>query len=766
MSKRRPHFELLIALLIAAPAFAQTPAPTAPAQDKPAESADKDKKPATPSPAQPKPAADNSDKSKRPAAPAPAGKVEAKLDKIEVTGNQEEDARRDDTATKIVVNAAEINKYGDTQLTDVLKRLPGITVTGSNIRMRGLGSGYTQILLDGERPPPGFTIDQLSPTMIERIEIVRAATAEFSTQSIAGTINIVLKRKVSLAQREVRAVYAQGSFYKSRGANLIMSDKDGDFSWSITGFVNSNINNYPYKGTESGFDAAGNPNLFRSTTGLYHGDGTNFGIGPRLNWTFKNGDTLSWQSFFNSNRNDGVSDFRYLVTSGPPTPYSVSKGDNSFKGDFGRTDLNWIRKLAEGAKLDLKVGFNYGKNSNENFLRGFNASDMQNLERTTNTSANDSGFTFTGKYSTPIVEGHSLVAGWDTGINKRDEDSVQRDRPFPGVFPAVPAFNSNEKFEASVLKLAAFAQDEWNVTPQWSVYLGLRWEGLTTTSEGQSYGEIRNRSSVWSPLMQTLYKFPGRKGEQVRLALTRTYKAPATGQLIPRKFTSVENKPTSPDFRGNPDLQPELATGIDIALEKFWDRGASMSLSASMRRITDYNRRGLQFIDGRWVSLPINDGTANTKSLEFDAKFPVQTFWKEAPPIDFRFNMNRNWSHVDSVPGPNNRLDQQVPFSATLGLDYRMKNGEITAGGSFSYRSGGLVRTAINQDAYLTAKRDLDLYALWKITPKTQVRITLSNILHPDAVNESSYFDEFGTIRRSNTTPSKMNIRAGLEMKF
>lgn len=111
------------------------------------------------------------------------------------------DPRRDDTASKIVVTREEIVKYGDTSVLDVLKRVPGVTVTGANgrggeVRMRGLGSGYTQILINGERTPAGFTIDSLSPDVIERIEVLRTATAEFSTQSIAGTINIVLKKAI------------------------------------------------------------------------------------------------------------------------------------------------------------------------------------------------------------------------------------------------------------------------------------------------------------------------------------------------------------------------------------------------------------------------------------------------------------------------------------------------------------------------------------------------------------------------------------------
>jgi outer membrane receptor for ferrienterochelin and colicin len=98
------------------------------------------------------------------------------------TWRSEYDPRRDDTATKIVVTQEEIARYGDTSVVDVLKRVPGITVSspngrGGQTRMRGLGAGYTQILINGERAPGGFTIDSLSPDVIERIEVLRAASA-------------------------------------------------------------------------------------------------------------------------------------------------------------------------------------------------------------------------------------------------------------------------------------------------------------------------------------------------------------------------------------------------------------------------------------------------------------------------------------------------------------------------------------------------------------------------------------------------------------
>lgn len=130
------------------------------------------------------------------------------------------DPRRDDTASKIVVNHEEIVKYGDTSVLDVLKRVPGVTVSAGNgrggeIQMRGLGSGYTQILINGERAPAGFSIDSLSPDVIEKIEVLRAASAEYSTRSIAGTINIVLKKAIKTAQRELKAGYGSGAGLRS-----------------------------------------------------------------------------------------------------------------------------------------------------------------------------------------------------------------------------------------------------------------------------------------------------------------------------------------------------------------------------------------------------------------------------------------------------------------------------------------------------------------------------------------------------------------------
>jgi outer membrane receptor for ferrienterochelin and colicins len=58
-----------------------------------------------------------------------------KIQRVDVKGAADAyDPRRDDTASKIVVNHDEIVKYGDTSVLDVLKRVPGVTVSGGGGR--------------------------------------------------------------------------------------------------------------------------------------------------------------------------------------------------------------------------------------------------------------------------------------------------------------------------------------------------------------------------------------------------------------------------------------------------------------------------------------------------------------------------------------------------------------------------------------------------------------------------------------------------------
>jgi outer membrane receptor for ferrienterochelin and colicins len=692
----------------------------------------------------------------------------APIQKVEIKGAAAAyDARRNDTATKIVISQEEILRNGDTTIGEVLKRLPGVTVggvqgRGGDIRMRGLGSGYTQILLNGEPSPAGFSLDSLSPDMIERIEIMRAATAEYSTQAIAGAINIVLKRAIVTAQREIKAGVQEDSGNYGTNVNFQLADRKGPLSYAVGGGITYGRFERPSEVVTEGSNAAGAPTLLRRADQQSRGHFEAFNLSPRINWTLGPGDVITSQSFINVNRFHGDSSERVNTLAGAPPQYSGTNTVIELDAELFRSDLSWTRKLAQGAKLDMKAGVNYSQYDSRVPSLGFDAAGKQVLDRLITSGIVDKGVTASGKYATPIFEGHALAAGWDAAYNKRNEDRIQRETStLPGV-----AKDLDQVFAANVTRLALFAQDEWTVTPRWSVYAGLRWEGIETRSSGVDYAPVDNKSSVWSPLFQTLWKLPGSKSDQVRLGLTRTYKAPGVGSLIPRRFAANNNSATSPDKQGNPLLKPELAWGLDLAYEHYLEGGGLLTASTFVRRIDDITHNQVSLVDGLWVSMPVNDGVANTRGIELEAKLPLRSLYKTAPNIDFRANVARNWSTLTTVPGPNNRLDQQTPFSGTVGADYKFDKTPLTLGGSYSFQNGGPVRVSLNQYAYSVPKRSLDLYGLWKFNPKNQLRVSLANALHQDNVVQSSYADDSGRLSDTTVTPTSVVLRALLEMKF
>ncbi|MYN28569.1 TonB-dependent receptor plug domain-containing protein [Duganella levis] len=676
------------------------------------------------------------------------------------------DPRRDDTASKIVVSHDEIVKYGDTSVLDVLKRVPGVTVSGSGgrgseVQMRGLGGGYTQILINGEKAPPGFTLDTLSPDLIERIEVLRAASAEFSTQSIAGTINIVLKKTVKAGQRELKIGYLHAYDAKGPNANLQLADKTGRLAWSVTANVTRERFSRTVENVEEHVDPAGIQDGRRVGKLPQDGRVTRLNLSPRLVWSLENDNALVSQTFVTTGHFQNNVHTLVDTELGPPPDYPDLEQTMSNDNKLLREELNWTHKYASGAKLDAKLSATAGSAANTMYRNAAGSPAAGGLHELVQSDNNVRGVTILGKITTASWEGHALAFGWDGGYMRSHDARRVRDADQPDV--SLP--EGDELYTANVARLAVYSQDEWNVTPQWSVYLGARWEGIQTRVEGNTFADAANRSRVFSPLFQTLYKLPNTKGDQLRFALSRTYRAPTVQSLIPHRFTSANNSQTNPDSIGNPDLRPELALGVEGGWEHYWSEGALVSVSASARNIDNSTRNQTVFDGNRWVSLPINTGRARARGIELEAKLPLKALIDTATALALRGSLSRNWSSVDTIPGPNNRLLNQTPLSATLGADYNL--GASTIGGSFVFKKGGEVRVSDVQVTYESVRRDLDLYLLSKLNATTQLRVVASNLLGQDFIYASSYTVAGSGTQRSRTLyPSWPMLRATLEMKF
>ena len=197
--------------------------------------------------------------------PATAGAEDAALQKVTISAAGGVQQRRDDTAAKIIVSRDELGQYGDSSLAAALKRQPGVSVVGSDVRMRGLGAGYTQMLINGDPAPPGFSIESIAPEMIERIEILRSATAEYSMQAVAGSINVVLRKGASGAEREWKLGAGRSDGRWQPAASLRVADKLPGFAYALTGAVERTADDVAGSMTETTSDSAGTPLARRAT---------------------------------------------------------------------------------------------------------------------------------------------------------------------------------------------------------------------------------------------------------------------------------------------------------------------------------------------------------------------------------------------------------------------------------------------------------------------------------------------------------------------
>ena len=684
------------------------------------------------------------------------------LGRIEIRSNRNNDTevRRESTAAKIVIGREEIEKQGDATLGEVLKRLPGVTIGGAPgrggaIRMRGLGGGYTQILLDGERMPPGFSVDQLTPEQVEKIEILRAPTAETGARAIAGTINIVLREGQKATPDDLKLTHSVEHGHASSQVNWVHNLQTEPISGT---FTLSAMDTYRPEESTTVTESSQITDRVREASSLGHRKAVN--ANARLQWKGEQGRSLTLTPFVVYSEYDNRGQIAVRTTEGRPVSDAVQTQSGS-RFTMARLNGQWTEKLTADDRLDVRFGAGqttYDYRLDQTGATGATTGSGQALLRNGFETQNfvDKSYSLNGKWSRALDNGHQIVSGLELEQVHRDEQGN------------AAASEDAGNLQASTRRWAIYSQDEFKINPQWSAYGGLRYENLLT--EGTVNGVLKhNESSVLTPLLHAVFKPDPQKRDQIRMSLTRSYKTPTLYQLVARYVPSLgENSWTQADRTGNPDLKPELATGVDIAFERYLEQGGMLSANVFRRNISNLIRSTTSFnaTTGRYVSSPTNVGNAITEGVELEAKFRLDQWVAGALPVDLRANASFFHSKVQDVLGPNNRLDQQPDMTANLGGDYRLRGLPLTLGGNVNWNPAYDTRRTDQQWAYQGAKRVVDVYGLWRLSPSAGLRLTVSNLTPLDYITGSTFRNGQQYESATTTAHNWRNIQLRLEMKI
>ena len=732
----------------------------------------------------------------RPASAAPPAAKPEQLAPVEITGSRPDDVqeRRNSTAAKIIIGRDEIDRFGDSTLGDVLKRLPGVTIQGrpgrgGAIRLRGLGNGYTQILLDGERVPPGFSLDSISPDQIERIEILRAPTAETGARAIAGTINIITREGYDKRVNDLRvtASYENDTLNPSVAWTRNIVAGDWTVNYSLTAYRFGRDNSSTTTTVDNRL-ADGAPTLDQRDEGHVRTRGEGVHATGRLQWRGEGGiDSVTLIPIAVYNRGSFDREGTLVQSVGAvPAPYGSAESHGDFGSSLLRLNGLWNHRLGSGGKIEWRAGLGESRSPSDTVrIETTDASVSRRLDDSSR--SRDTSYSTSAKLTETIFDDHSLVVGAEAESNRRADTRISLQNGLPQLI------DFGDSLSASALRYAAYVQDEWSPTPNWAAHAGLRWETIATRGSVEAgKPDVSNRSSVLTPLLHAVWK-PDPKGrDQVRFSLTRSYRSPPLSNLIARPSINTRypvkdpndpngpdrpNTPTQADRAGNPDLKPELATGIDIAIERYLPGSGLLSANVFRRNITDYMRSEttLETVSystvKRYVSRPRNVGDAVTEGIELEAKFRVSDLWPEGPRIDVRSNASFFRSRVKDVAGPDNRLDQQPDYTGNFGLDYRFRGMPLMVGGNLNWTPGYLTRISATQTATVGPKLVADVYGLWTFNPSLALRLTASNLAAREYIYGSTVDgpDLQGIpVRETSRTaaPTFINLQLRLEMKL
>jgi outer membrane receptor for ferrienterochelin and colicin len=561
---------------------------------------------------------------------APQEPAPRQLERVTVSGRASLMQRFFASGSLVRVDRQDIEQMGADSVGDVLRQLPGVQVnTGASgnleIRMRGMGPEGTRILVDGEpvasRRGGQLPFDQLPADMIERIEVVRAPSAEFSGAS-GGTINIVLrhataKRETNLRLTDQRVWGHNGvQAYFSRTGPLAapQPDEDGQMQapWvyfvaasSSTRLAGSDTERHSsIRGPASSDSVAQEKGRFRTTE---------YTASPRLSGKLGRNDQVSLRLFLLSGESSG--NFTSAAAGRNATGDTASQVAEHSETDRTLAQLRgeWTHRFP-GSKLETTLS---GQRSRDN------------LERERDRSFTDAG-SGSGSSESLLRDARRERVYWLSSKLSGTEEALlwmaggeyeDRDLDVSSVQTSAPPPTSLDLGVSTQLRRAVlWGQNEWALPANTTLTVGLRAERIATRSlyAGQQ-AEVTD--TFWQPSLHT--RTPVGTDLQWRFNLARLTRKPALADLLDRRLPSQgENSPNNPDAVGNPQLRPETTTTMDVGFERnLLSQDGQFGVNVFLREVGDVvARRVVLDAGGRWVQQPTNVGDARVWGVEGDLR--------------------------------------------------------------------------------------------------------------------------------------------------
>jgi outer membrane receptor protein involved in Fe transport len=679
----------------------------------------------------------------------------------------------------------------------MLKRVPGAGFVGSDImeydgvQLRGLGGGYTQVLINGKKVPGAgddrsFYVDRIPAEMVDHIEIKRSASANRSGDAMAGAINIVL-----------RDAYEFTGSYIRVGVNR----------WD-DGEVN------PTFGAVTSFEALGG----RLLAGVNVQD--RYRAKTKRSDRFTDNtreEKVSWEDQTEvKDGRDYSANLSYTADVGENGRFSI---DGFYvKTDRDVTEVSFEEELDDDETINIRVpGLdpydqkNYGVGAEYTFdMAGGTTAVSLDHARFENSQATTEGEhvyvsgaeNWDDTWSIPAdAEWDETAYGAESVFAKDAETgfTVRHVRPVGGAELEFGVDYRRKKREGLVVSYE-WEADEEDQTPAsladydldgsvasvieekrldpyimlsgkgeaFSWEAGLRYE--TTKSEveyledEESEGRVSKDYNELLPSVNLRWNLGD--ADRISLSLAKTVKRPNFNELLP---ALLDGEFGDNDYIGNPDLDPETANGVDLGFEHRLGRKGVVGLNFFYRDVKDLieivntgvpseemqdtweemieDGDAVDLADAMaqepassWLYTSSNVGDGKVYGFEFDVSTPLSAIGLENTGIFANYSWVK--SKVDDFLGER-RFNDQAKSVYNIGFIHDIPAWGASFGATYR-KQGDAYTRVLGEEVVIRYGGELDVFVEKRFGKSVSVRLSANNLL--DA-SKDEFFDKFNTLQ-------------------
>lgn len=560
-----------------------------------------------------------------------------------VTATRVKEETKDVPANVTVITAKELAKRNVFSVREALQREAGIYVsptaeTKDGLSLRGFYSTNLLVMLNGQEINTAFdgtaAWDTIPLGQIERIEIVRGAGSSlYGGHAVAGVINIITKKpEKGDTKVNMETSYGSNKTWK-RGIN-VSGRADDRLSFSV-GYEKRSTGGWVGKyetadGRSTGTASIVN-NLHQLSDGSYviggrgRKDKISENISLDLHYDFSKSQSLEYYFMHNSYDYTNKDPFSYLYDSTGKNIYAgtvkTQNGDyvtvepSDFLGYKGERGQDMHRLSYEDTQALFKVGLGYSNVYKEGYSSTGYAKSVDWAGKGGMAEYPSQNYNFDLQKIWKMNR-HTLVAGaaWMKESMKYTSYSLSNWLDWntkTGV---------TMRASGTTRTTALFAQDEYQLAPQWKMYTGLRYDyyqkvdGSSTASGVEKTYEDSSFSS-WSPKLS--FSYEPVKGTTLFASYGHSFNPPSIYKLYRRagdKMSSVQ---------ANPDLKPEKSNTFELGLKRQMNKKTSLGIT--LFRINTEDKIALATRNK--VKAYYNMNSALSKGVEFELKNQLNPNW-------------------------------------------------------------------------------------------------------------------------------------------